>query len=868
MNYFNTEVMLDSETAMWCARDPLTGSLITTKRTPWMAHTRLIQYSVDGELPVVVLDLRTEEGRAGLEKLREYADGEAKFVLQNASYDLPFLKKLGIYPRRLFDTQIASQVLNSGIPMSHSLGELFAHYLNKRPYDEIGAERINAEAQVVRDRCRAYEVAFDQWIKDRNEAEAYYRADTEFPFEDSTMIAWCNLHAVAVPCPDDYQTTEQIDQWVAKTRAARKKELQASDWDLELSDEQMIYAATDVGAEFFELFLLLQDRLKNGSFQKVFDLEMQVLPVISEMSENGLKHNLTLWREYITATSVELLEIEDRIGRYCDAQAQALFPERYMVTLRRNKVKAKKRKTFSRRKKNGFYALAMKRAKKVTGFSLNRKSLRTRTPQLLGELSAIQQRPELAAKYEVGQHLFAMEKGDYRVGSIVRREMGMDAGEPISITSTQQLRELAVETLRAYGVNFNPPMCTPMLTVIMPDTVPPLPIIDTRKLKNPKEIAKARTANKKQHGVEFSWADDNFNEAVIQKVMIPLALRYDADLHTMLTNHDTAQGLRKLVSTYGESYWQWADEFGYIRSSFTQSATDTGRMSSRDPNVQNLPRNMQKMLWCCEEGEVLIKADYSAQEGRLLLFLGKQWDMYQRVLEGMDMHSMSASFLLNKPYDDLVDKVPGKKDKVKPEYDAARTKSKPVTFAPPYGARPKRIAEALGGTLKEGEVFYDNYWKTYDQVRIMQDAQVNSGVELGFVTDLCFGRQRYFVPSAEDLIRMDETGISIEKVREKASAQMMNFACQSVGSTIIKVALIKVFYWIKRNMHTGAKLRLAVHDSLVLTCTKGFEQEVRAAVNDLMEQAASEVVPGIVIPVDVDIIADHTAPHTFSQKAA
>ena len=171
-------------------------------------------------------------------------------------------------------------------------------------------------------------------------------------------------------------------------------------------------------------------------------------------------------------------------------------------------------------------------------------------------------------------------------------------------------------------------------------------------------------------------------------------------------------------------------------------------------------------------------------------------------------------------------------------------------------------------SLKDAEIFYDNYWKTYDQVRIMQDGQVNSCVELGFVTDLCFGRQRYFVPSAEDILRMDEFGLSIEKIREKASAQAMNFACQSTGATIIKVALIKMHHWIARNPQHPTKLRLAVHDSIIVTCKVADKAVVSSALAEMMELAAKEVVPGIEIPVDLDVIENHTATRTFTKPTA
>lgn len=162
--------------------------------------------------------------------------------------------------------------------------------------------------------------------------------------------------------------------------------------------------------------------------------------------------------------------------------------------------------------------------------------------------------------------------------------------------------------------------------------------------------------------------------------------------------------------------------------------------------------------------------------------------------------------------------------------------------------------------------FFDNYWKTYNMVKVMQDSQIKSGVELGFVTDLSFGRMRWFVPSAKDREDMETRGMTREDVMGKYSGSMMNFACQCTGGTIIRFAMLKVAPWLKKIQHTGAKIRLAVHDALILTCKRGFEKEVSDGLKVLMEAAAREVLPGIEIPVDVDIIADHIAPRTFTQE--
>ena len=802
-NFYDTYVNLDTETKHWCAKHPETGAMLDKKRTPHLAATRLVQYSVNGG-PVVVLDLNTAEGRAGLSVLRDLADGEALLVGQNLVYDIPFLMQLGIHFTRFFDTQVASQVINSGIPMEHGLAELMDRYLGKRPYDEIGRERIEREAVAMHDRFLEYENAFDSWIMERDAEEARHTETYVEPYnltsEDRIAIGehmknWCATHPVAVPCPADYLTTAQINEWVASALAGMKHQLQKSDWSEPiLSDEQLRYAATDVGPEFNELFLLLRERVAEGGFQKVFDLDMQVIPLVAEMADNGIKHHLYKWFDYIAEQEKELEIIEKKVARVCDTKMQTLHPERYMITLRR---------------KNPRPGKAAKILKDGT----------IKTPevpaQTVGDLFAIQPKPDLTPHFEVLDCVQALEQGDYRVGSVIRAELGLNPGDTFNITSAIQMRKLIDEMM---GVTWDP-----------------------------------------KH---------NFDDKAVEDLKILAKAKKNQEVVDLLNLHQEAQGLRKLVSTYGASYWDSSDPWGYLHSSFTLAATDTARMSSREPNLQNLTRLMQKLLWCCEEDEVIIKADYSAQELRLLLFLGKQWDLYQKVLDGLDAHSMSAHFATGIPYEQIV-VIPegGKKGKhkVRPEYEETRSKYKPVTFAPPYGARAGKIAETLGCSYKIAKKFFDNYWKTYDKVKVMQDKQIKSGTEYGFVTDLSFGRMRWFKPSPSDQERLD-AGESREDVMGRYAGAMMNYACQCTGGTIIRFAMLKVAPWLKTIPHTGAKLRLAVHDALIITCKRGHQAEVSEGLRILMEAAAREVLPGIEIPVDVDIIEDHTAPREFTAE--
>lgn len=322
----------------------------------------------------------------------------------------------------------------------------------------------------------------------------------------------------------------------------------------------------------------------------------------------------------------------------------------------------------------------------------------------------------------------------------------------------------------------------------------------------------------------------------------------------ILELHAKRQGVAKLVETYGDSYIAFADEEGYIRSDISTLDTDTARFNSQSPNVQNIPRPMQKWAFCCELGEVLLKWDYSAQEIRLFLFLAKQKDWYDRVINGLDFHSMSASFLSGIPYEKLVKRdITLGRDVVLPEYADLRSTAKPVSFAPPYGAGGFRIAATLKIPIEKGKQFVRSYWKTYNKGKEMQDKQVAKMIDFGYIDDLCFGRMRFFDPGVKGREEL-AAGATREEVYGKYRNKAMNFACQSAGATILRFAMIAVYDYFKTIPHTGAQIRLTIHDSIIATCKAEYAKEVGAKVREIMEAQAKEVVPGISIPVDLDIL--------------
>jgi len=770
-------LLCDSETADWAELSPegAVYEMDDSRRTPFREWTRLVQYAYKGE-NATVLDVTTPEGQKGLETLKRLADAGTTFVIHNALYDLPRLWKLGVYPKQLFDTLTASQMIWCGSMLHrHNLEEVIERETGLNPYTEI----VKSAATLASDKL-VDTLAKVSTAKTQEEKEAHFNA--------------------------------LISQG--------KKILQKSNWGREtLTQAQLDYAAADVGTEYAQTFKSLLRQLHDLALVDQFTLEMQILPIIAQMSVDGMKYDMDKWKSYIGEQKAKDEQMQELLITQLDLWNQALFPEDYLITLRRKAPDAGKPEVWSREiwskpkpakysKKTG----QLIRAEQPSEMLEPARLLRPAVPaQVVGELFKIQPRPAYVPYKEIIPALTAQEQGDVRIGGPVRIELGVDPGESVSITKPMHLRKVFNALLNIEGEGFDEDEVTSLIGL----------------------------AEKAGLNEEAAW----------------------------LKTYQEEAKLRKLVSTYGESFWQFADEAGYIHARFSTTEADTNRVQASEPNVLNMPRPMQKKLWCVEEGHAMIKADYSGQEGRLLFYLGEQWDVYDKLTtKGMDLHSMTLSLKKNVPYDQLVIKTPGKKDKIKPELDDERTGAKAATFAPCFGAKAKKMSETLGISYVAGKKFVDNYWKTYDKVKKMQDMQVYKAVHLGYVTDLSFGRKRFFFKSKkeEELVNL---GRSWEDATYGRVNPAMNFAAQASGATILRFALLRVTQMIKDHPEWEAVIRLTVHDAMVLSCKAEFGEECGKELGRQMEIAATEVVPGITIPVDVDVYYDRTAPSRFTEEA-
>ena len=278
----------------------------------------------------------------------------------------------------------------------------------------------------------------------------------------------------------------------------------------------------------------------------------------------------------------------------------------------------------------------------------------------------------------------------------------------------------------------------------------------------------------------------------------------------------------KLYGTYATALVQVADREGRIHTDFKQALTATGRLSSADPNLQNIPiktkmgRRMRK-YFKAKDGCVLVDADYSQIELRLLAHISDDYTMCQTFLEGKDIHSMTASAVFGLPEEMVTEEL--------------RKRAKAVNFGIVYGISGFSLAKDIGTSVSEATRYIKNYLMNYPSVDRYLEEVVNEATEKGYTTTL-FGRRRY-IPE----LRMQNFNL-----RSFGKRIAMNAPIQGTAADIIKIAMIRVH---NRLIAEGLEARLVmqVHDELIIEAPTSEEAIVRTILREEMENAKILSIP-------------------------
>ena len=338
-------------------------------------------------------------------------------------------------------------------------------------------------------------------------------------------------------------------------------------------------------------------------------------------------------------------------------------------------------------------------------------------------------------------------------------------------------------------------------------------------------------------GEEFNInSTQQLGKILFEKLKLPVYKKtktgYSTDsdiLEKLLQEHPVIEkileyrSLVKLNSTYVEGLIPYINaKTQRIHSYFHQTITATGRISSTEPNLQNIPTRVEqgkqiRKAFNTKDGRIFIDADYSQIELRVLAHISKDEHMIDAFKNNEDIHKQAASKVLGIPI-----------EKVTKEQ---RSEAKAVNFGIVYGISDYGLAQQLGISNKKAKEYIKQYLEKYSGVKAFMDNIVEKAKEDGYVETL-FHRRRY-IPELKSNNYM---------IRQFGSRAAMNTPIQGTAADIMKIAMINVFNKLQEE-NLDAKLVLQIHDELIIECDEKIKEKVKEILQDCMENAVKLDVP-------------------------
>ncbi len=285
----------------------------------------------------------------------------------------------------------------------------------------------------------------------------------------------------------------------------------------------------------------------------------------------------------------------------------------------------------------------------------------------------------------------------------------------------------------------------------------------------------------------------------------------------------------KLKSTYIDGLMNVVDKTTQkIHSSFNQTVTNTGRISSTEPNLQNIPikteegRKIRKAFVPQSDEYILVDGDYSQIELRVLAHISQDSKLMDAFYHDEDIHTKTASEVFNLPKEEVTSLM--------------RSRAKAVNFGIVYGISDYGLSRDLNISRKEAKEYIDNYLKNYKMVDKYMDDIVKAGKEKGYVETIL--KRRRYIPE------LKSRNYNVRSFGERVA---MNTPVQGSAADIIKVAMVKVHEELN-NKNLKSKLILQVHDELIIETYKDEEEEVKKLMKDIMENCVK-----LDIPLKVDL---------------
>ncbi|WP_411683087.1 DNA polymerase I [Clostridium thailandense] len=371
--------------------------------------------------------------------------------------------------------------------------------------------------------------------------------------------------------------------------------------------------------------------------------------------------------------------------------------------------------------------------------------------------------------------------------------------------------------------------------------------VDTEKLMELGEKFKIEIDNMQKEIYEISGEEFNINspkqlgKILFEKLDLPVikktktgystnaeVLEELSDKHPVIEKIMYYRQLTKLHSTYIEGLKAVVDEDGKIHSSFNQTVTTTGRLSSTEPNLQNIPikyemgREIRKVFIPENDNSVILSADYSQIELRVLAHMADDENLIDAFINHSDIHTKTASEVFNVPINEVT--------------SIQRSNAKAVNFGIVYGIGDFSLAKDLKISRKEAKNYIDTYFERYPGVKEYLDGAIEQAKEKLYVTTVM--NRRRFIP---------EIKASNKMVRSFGERLAMNTPIQGSAADIIKLAMVNVYNELK-DRKLKSKLILQVHDELILNVYNDELEEVKDIVKKEMEEVLD-----LRVPLEVDI---------------
>jgi DNA polymerase-1 len=282
--------------------------------------------------------------------------------------------------------------------------------------------------------------------------------------------------------------------------------------------------------------------------------------------------------------------------------------------------------------------------------------------------------------------------------------------------------------------------------------------------------------------------------------------------------------LAKLKSTYVDAFPNYVNKkTGRIHTSLNQTIASTGRLSSTGPNFQNIPirtdtgRKLRKAFIAQNENCVILSADYSQVELRIMAHYSQEPELVKAFQDGADIHSRTAALVNGVSVSDVT--------------SDQRRSAKVVNFGIMYGAGPYRMSQELGISMLEAKELIENYFETYPGIRRYMVETIDKAKKNGFVETL-YNRRR-------SAINLNASNANIVNAEERA---VINMPIQGTAADLIKIAMINIHKRMK-DENFKSKMILQIHDELLFECPEEEVEKLAIMVQNEMESAIDLSVP-------------------------